>query len=309
MKYQYRIGLFVAIIMMLMFMSTAMAKAPYVRLTGPPSERAQFVNQELVIGVLANRFDNGWVEVKSSSGIHNIPMAQKRTNYLRYTPTESGELTITAIITVDGDDRQRRSSITTLVYPTDAKGRAEWMVQTALSCVGSTDAKKYVRNTSLGPKDDWCAAFIGWCARQINIPFEAGLHAIYAGVDIYDGQTEPIQCAICRRTHQARFLATVMDKSKTPEPGDLVFFIWSLKEQGQILAHPDYFEKWHGNACHVGIITAVDDGEYTFVHGNVRLDNNKLGVALNRSTDEKDGMTYADWVVAFGRPHYDYCEK
>ena len=76
--------------------------------------------------------------------------------------------------------------------------------------------------------------------------------------------------------------------------------------KAQLKAHPGYLESWHGNASHVGIVTRVYDNDFSFVHGNIRMKRNKFGVVLNQSTDEKDGKTFADWVVGFGRPHYDY---
>ena len=155
MKYKTQFALITTAILILSFMSTAMAKTPKVHLTGPPKERAQFVNQEFAIGILASNFDNGWVELTSCSGTQIIPMEQRKTNYIAYTPTESGELTITAVVMLEGNERQWKSSITTMVYPIDATERTEWMIQTALSCVGSTDAAKFVQDTNLGADDDW----------------------------------------------------------------------------------------------------------------------------------------------------------
>ena len=306
MKHRAQIAWIATAVCILSFITTAMAKTPKVHLTGPPKERAQFVNQEFTIGILASSFDYGWVEVISSSGTQIIPMERKKTNYIKFTPAASGELTITAVVMMDGDARQWQSSIITTVYPVDAKERAEWMIQTALSCVGSTDAAKFVQDTNLRTEDDWCAAFIGWCAKQIHIPYKAGLQAIFAGVDVYDGTSDPILCRTCKGNHKARFLADVLDPSENPQPGDLVFFIWDSKTKSQLAAHPGYLENWHGNANHVGIVTSVTDHDFTFVHGNIRMKHNKFGVAVNQSTDAKDGKTYADWVVAFARPHYDY---
>ena len=306
MKRKAALWLCVLFLATLLCSPVAMATTPKVHITGPPKERGQIVGEEFVIGVAATGFDTGWVEIATAGDTQTLPMEKRKTNYLKYTPSQAGELTITAIVTQSGSERRWTSTVTTTVYPIDAQQRADWMVQTALSCVGSTDAAQFVRYTNLSAQDDWCAAFIGWCAKQIHIPQKAGLQAIFAGVDVYSGSTVPIACKTCRRNHQARFLATVLDKSLTLKPGDLVFFIWGSNEKGQLKAHEGYQSQWHGNANHVGLVTAVDGDGFTFVHGNVRMPHNQFGVALNRSSDEKEGKTYADWVVAFARPLYDY---
>ncbi len=286
----------------------ALAKTPKIRLTGPPKERGQLVGQAFQIGVAATGFDTAWVEVHAPDGVVVLPMERKKTNYLTYTPQASGEHTIMAIAMVDGNARQWTSSITITVFPIDAAERAQWMVEKALSCVGSTDAAKYVEGTSLSEGDDWCAAFIGWCAKQVHIPYGAGLQAIFAGVDIYAEQEGQIACKTCRGNHLARFRAAVIPPQETPMPGDLVFFIWGSKQKAQLKAHAGYLEHWHGNASHVGIVTSVQDDNFTFVHGNIRRKGNLFGVVLNQSMDEMEGGTYADWVIAFGRPYYDYSE-
>ncbi|HNW85375.1 MAG TPA: hypothetical protein PLP25_02050 [Candidatus Limiplasma sp.] len=285
----------------------AAAQSPKVHITGPGKERPQWVGKAFTIGVAAYNFDAGTVEISSKAGVVTLPMAHKKTNYLTYTPTVSGEHTITATVTVEGKTRQWTSSVTILVYPVNAEDRAIWMVKTALACVGSTDAEKFVQYAHIDATADWCAAFIGWCAKQVKIPDGAGLQSIYAGVNLYDGLAEPT-CATCLRNYRARFLATVLGEGETPRPGDLVFFIWGSKTKSQRLSHPGYEQSWHGNASHVGIVTEVRADGFSFVHGNVRMKHNTFGVALSQSTDEKEEKTYGDWVVAFARPHYGYMD-
>ena len=283
----------------------AWAAGPRIRLTGPPKEWAQMVGEAFTIGVASSGIDKGWISVTWDGGQQILPLAKRRTNYLPFTPVAAGVHTIMAIGTISGNAKQYTSTVQIKVYPTDAAERAHWMAELALANVGSTDAARYVAGTSLKAEDDWCATFIGWCAKQNQIPFAAGLQASFAGVDVYAGQVGEIVCRTCRGNHLARFRATVLNAGDTLQPGDLVFFIWGTKVAAQERAHPGYREHWHGNASHVGIVTTVQDDVFTFVHGNVRLKGNRFGVVSNQSTDAKEGKTYADWVVAFARPHYD----
>lgn len=282
----------------------ALASAPKVRLTGPAKERAQIVGERFTIGVAASGFDAGWVEVVSPSQTWMASLSKSATNYIPYTPMEAGEHTVTAVVMRKGSTRMWRSSITITVFPIDAQERAQWMVKMALACVGSTDAEKFVQYADMDATDDWCAAFIGWCARSVHISDAAGLQALFAGVDVYS-PAETIACKTCRGNHLARFSATVLAAGKTPLPGDLVFFLWGSKQKSQRIAHPGYEGQWHGNASHVGLVTAVNGQVFSFVHGNVRMKHNLFGVVLNQSTDQREGKTYADWVIAFARPHYD----
>ena len=281
------------------------AAQPKVRITGPAKELRQIVGKAFLIGVAASGFDEGWVAVQAPNSQYSAPMLCTKTNYLPYTPLEAGEHTITATVARVGDDHRYTSSVTITVYPTDGDERASWMVNLALDCVGSTDAEEYVRYTTLKSTDDWCAAFIGWCARQLAIPREVGLQSMYAALDIYGDTDEPILCATCQANRKARFRGRVLKKGEQPKPGDLVFFIWGSKQKAQLKAHPGYLEQWHGNASHVGLVTAVEGDDFQFVHGNIPMPHRLYGVVLNSSTDEKEGSTYADWVVAFARPAYD----
>lgn len=279
--------------------------APKVHLTGPAMEKPQYVGQAFTIGVSASNFALGWVEVQAPDCVHVLSMAHQRRNYLKFTPSVAGEHTITAYVTAGNSARTWKSSIVITVYPVAADEQAVWMVRAALACVGSTDAEKYVAGTGLSADDDWCAAFIGWCSKQVHISSKAGLLALYAGVNLYEGmREEDIACKNCRATYKARFSATVLGPQDAVLPGDLVFFIWGSKETSQQTAHPGYLESWHGNASHVGLVTAVWPGGFSFVHGNIRQPRNRFGVVLSLSTDEKETATYADWVVAFARPHY-----
>lgn len=306
MKHKAWLCLITACFAILLTITPAKAATLKVHITGPAKERAQYAGQAFVIGISASAFSVGWVEIQTPSITQVLPMECKKTNYLTYMPIEAGEYTITAVVTASADTKKKTSSVTLTVFPTDAQGRAAWMVREALSCVGSTDAEKFMQNTTLDAEDDWCAAFIGWCAKQVRIPDGAGLQAIFAGLNIYKDQTEPIQCKTCRDNYKARFLADVIGKDEPLQPGDLVFFIWDSKLKSQLKAHPGYLKSWHGNASHVGIVTSVHGDDFTFVHGNIRMKHNMFGVVLNQSTDERDGKTYADWVVGFGRPNYEY---
>jgi len=305
-----RLRLFCSVIVILCVVfigAPALAKSLKVHITGPAKEHDQWVGKAFTIGVSASGFDQGSVTVSSSAGTATLPMERTKMNYLPFTPTVSGAHTITATVTLDGSDQKRTSSVTIMVYPISAEERAAWMVQTALACVGSTDAEKFVRYAHIKADADWCAAFIGWCAKQVRIPDGAGLQSIYAGVNIYRLQAKPT-CKTCLGNYLARFSATVLDHGEVVQPGDLVFFIWGSKVKAQLAAHPGYTQHWHGNASHVGLVTSVQDDHFTFVHGNIRMKHNTFGVALNLSTDKKEDQTYADWVIAFARPHYDYAE-
>ena len=301
-------GLVALLLAFLLGQSAALAASPRIRITGPPKERAQFVGETFTIGVAASGIDEAWVEVSWPGGSQVLPMERRHANYLSFTPAVAGVHTVTAVATVAGREKQYTSSVDITVFPVDATERAHWMAETALACVGSTDAEKFVEGTSLQADDDWCAAFVGWCAKQVHIPHAAGLQAIFAGVDVYADQTEAIDCNTCRGNHLARFRATVLGAQDVVQPGDLVFFIWGSKTAAQEHAHPGYHEKWHGNASHVGIVTGVQDEAFTFVHGNIRMKKNRFGVVCSLSTDEKEGKTYADWVVAFARPFYGAAE-
>lgn len=286
--------------------SVAAAETPRVTLTGPAREKSQWVGRPILIGVTATGFTTGWIEVREPTGTLVLPLERKRRNYVTYTPTESGELGITAIVVADGDPREWKSSITLTVYPTDAAERIDWLIRAALESVGSDDTEQILQDCDMTLEDDWCAAYIGWCAKQVRLPSAVGLKAVFAGIDLYEGvDAASIPCRQCRSVHSARFHVDVVDPAASPQPGDLVFFIWGSKAAEQEKLHQGYRTDWHGNANHVGLVTAVYGDTFEFVQGNVRLENGRLGVALNRSTDEKEGGTYADWVIAFGRPHYD----
>ncbi len=304
-----KLTLLIFLLLSLAFASNAMA-SPKVHLTGPAKEKAQYVGIPFKIGVSASGFSTGWVEVQAPSATHVLPMERKKRNYLEYTPDECGEHTITAIVNTKDSTRIWESSITITVYPVSAQNRASWMVSTALSCVGSTNVEMFVEGSGISINDDWCAVFIGWCSKQVHIPFGAGFQAIFAGVDLSNGaHADAISCDACRATHKARFSATVLDSEDSVQPGDLVFFIWPSKEESQLKAHIGYKQSWHGNASHVGLIVEVWEGGFSFVHGNIRQPHNLFGVALNLSTDEKEGATYADHVVAFARPNYGYQQE
>ena len=274
--------------------------APRVRLTGPPKERAQFVGKAFTIGVSASGYDKGWVEVTSEAGTEVLLFTRSGSSYLAYTPTVAGEHIVTAVVTRKGSAQKKTSSVTLMVYPTDANERADWMARVARSRVGRNDAAVYVEGSSLSEEDDWCAVFVSWCARQLQMPTDTGLYAVYAGIDIYPSRRE-IACEACASTHQARFAVTPVE---TPEWGDLVFFLWGDEKEWQRKRHPGYEDEWHGNASHVGIVTDVAADGFTFVHGNTRVGKVVHGVAKNESSDERDGKRYRDWVVAFGRPRY-----
>lgn len=296
---------YLLIVLLVVAFGTAQAKAAKVHITGPARELPQYVGTSFTIGVTATNFDTGEITVTGPTKTQILPMQHKRRNYLPYTPTESGEHTITATVRVNGNERVWKSEITITVYPVDALERAAWMVRTALQCVGRKDTATFVAQTDLTQEDDWCAAFIGWCSKSNHIPRSAGLEALFAGVDVYTGTDRPITCRMCAGNYKARFGGKILAPDEQPAPGDLVFFIWGSKIQAQTAAHPGYQTQWHGNASHVGIVTSVSGDAFSFVHGNVPMGKGTHGVALNKSSDEKEGKTYADWVVAFVHPWYE----
>ena len=283
----------------------ALATAAKVHLTGPACELPQYVGRSFTIGVTATNFDSGEVTITGPTNTQTLTMQRKRRNYFTYTPIESGTHTIAAMVRVAGVDRVWKSEISIVVYPVEASERAAWMVNIALQSVGREDAATFVAKTGLSEDDDWCAAFIGWCSKYVHIPRSAGLEALFAGVDLYTNANETISCKTCAGNHKARFLGKVLTAEEQPAPGDLVFFIWGSKIRAQTTAHPGYQMQWHGNASHVGIVTAVNGDTFSFVHGNVPMGKGAHGVAINQSNDEKEGKTYVDWVVAFMHPLYD----
>ena len=104
----------------------------------------------------------------------------------------------------------------------------------------------------------WCAVFVSWCLAQ------AGITGI---------KTDGAGCFA--REYQNRgkwFESEYSDSSTTPQPGDIVIFVWNYS--GRYYNQDKYYSD------HVGIVYAVDDNYIYTVEGNAGASNDTSSVKL-----------------------------
>ncbi len=122
---------------------------------------------------------------------------------------------------------------------------------------------KYQNLLNLNPKDgdDWCAAFVSWCARNANIPesvipSNAGVRHFY---DYF--------------VNQGNGEYHTIDSNYNPQPGDLM--IW-------------YNHENKDDRSHIGIVEKFEDGKITTVEGNI--ETKRGDSTVGRVTYDRDNL-------------------
>lgn len=119
------------------------------------------------------------------------------------------------------------------------------------------------KRTVSGPAYPWCAAFVSW---------------------IFKGTGLVKETASC--VEMAQFFKNINRWSRTPEPGDIVFFKYGTNS------------RWTN---HVGIVTAVNGSQITTIEGNTSTGS--AGSQDNGGCVAERKRTLKN-VVGFGRPCY-----
>lgn len=148
----------------------------------------------------------------------------------------------------------------------------------AMSQLGQ-DGSKY-QNWAGIPGQDWCAAFVSWCADQ------AGYNLVDFTTVTSDPNDFPYYLAVGRGARWFNWnnrlqYSRAHGGNYTPKPGDIIFFAWD--------SNPDLVELWH-----TGIVKSVSNGRIYTVEGNNR---GGVGVSLVREDDYDE---YASTVICFG---------
>lgn len=104
----------------------------------------------------------------------------------------------------------------------------------------------------------WCAVFVSWCLAQTGI----------TGI-----KTDGAGCFAREYQDRGRwFESEYSDSSTTPQPGDIVTFVWNYA--GRYNSQDKYYSD------HVGIVYAVDDSYIYTIEGNAGADNDTSSVKL-----------------------------
>lgn len=116
--------------------------------------------------------------------------------------------------------------------------------------------------------DPWCAAFVSAVAIRLGY------------TDII-----PAECSCAKMIEQFRRLgAWAEDESRTPRPGDILFYDWEDDGKGDNT----------GRADHVGIVEKVSGGTVTVIEGNLSNGVNRRKLAVN-----------GRYIRGYGMPKYD----
>lgn len=148
----------------------------------------------------------------------------------------------------------------------------------AMSQLGQNGSK--YQNWAGIPGQDWCAAFVSWCADQ------AGYNLVDFTTVTSDPNDFPFYLAVGRGARWFNWnnrlqYSRAHGGNYTPNPGDIIFFDWN--------GETDLVELWH-----TGIVKSVSNGRIYTVEGNNR---GGVGVSLVREDDypETDSR-----VICFG---------
>lgn len=116
--------------------------------------------------------------------------------------------------------------------------------------------------------DEWCATFVSAVAIKLGytsiIPTECSCQKM---IDLFKNKG-----------------AWVEDESRTPSPGDIIFYDWQDSGKGDN----------RGNSDHVGIVEKVSGGKITVIEGN-------YSEAVKRRTLNVNGK----YIRGYGVPKYD----
>lgn len=116
--------------------------------------------------------------------------------------------------------------------------------------------------------DAWCATFVSSCAIKLGytdiIPTECGCNQM---IDLFK-----------------KMGAWCEDESRTPNPGDIIFYDWQDSGSGDN----------KGSSDHVGIVEKVSSGKMTIIEGN-------YSNAVKRRTLSVNGK----YIRGYGVPKYD----
>lgn len=116
------------------------------------------------------------------------------------------------------------------------------IVEAALSQIGNVGGEPYWRWYGFGSRVEWCACFVSWCANECGY-IEAGIIPKFSS------------CGLGIRWFKDHSLW--QDNGYEPCPGDIVFFDWDKRSEGQ-----------DGRPDHVGIVEKVENGRIYTVEGN-----------------------------------------
>ena len=107
---------------------------------------------------------------------------------------------------------------------------------------------------------EWCAAFVFWCGRQAGVPTIRGtLYAAPGSITSNaDQQDALVYFDLTERQRGLELFQTGIYKSRdsfTPDPGDLIFFLWDNSRDSASFSH-------------VGIVSKVHEGRVYYIDGN-----------------------------------------
>lgn len=132
--------------------------------------------------------------------------------------------------------------------------------------------KPLARGYKVRYTDEWCATFVSAVAVQLGY------------TDII-----PTECSCTRMIELLKKIgAWNEDDSRTPNPGDLIFYDWEDSGKGDNQNGPD----------HVGIVEKVSNGIITIIEGNYSQSVKRRTIAVN-----------GKYIRGYGVPKYDEEQK
>lgn len=139
------------------------------------------------------------------------------------------------------------------------------IVSVAESQLGNVGGQPYWSWYGFSSRVEWCATFVSWCANQCGY-IENGIIPKFAS---------------CESEGVAWFKACGLwqNGGYTPKPGDIIFFDWA--------------DKHDGNADHVGIVKKVEGGKVYTIEGN-----------SNDSCKERSYDINSAEIQGYGTPMY-----
>lgn len=148
-----------------------------------------------------------------------------------------------------------------------SSGNGENIVEVAASQIGNVGGQTYWSWYGFHHREDWCAIFVAWCANQLGydtsvIPKEAGAGNMRQWFRDRGREASPQQ--------------------HTPEPGDIIFFIWNGTTARL--------------ASHVGIVEKCEGGKVYTIEGN---SGGGVGKVRRKSYNLSNSQ-----IVAYGIPDY-----
>lgn len=124
---------------------------------------------------------------------------------------------------------------------------------------------KYCNDMGYPYRIEWCACFISWLAKQLNI------------TDII-----PVDMSCNRQIEKFRQLNATVSKSLTPMKGDIIYYDWDKS----------------GDADHVGIVENNDGNTITVIEGN-------SGYPPDDRVRRRQISSHYDKIFTVVRPNYN----